>query len=95
MSKMVYCSVCGKFIPDAKASRKYCKECAKEMKKRYNKIHHNGDCKDKYGKIISDMKVENDRKLNQNNDFLTIAQIVKAADKEGLSYGKYVAKYHL
>lgn len=65
------------------------------MKKRYNKVHHNGDCKDKYGKIISDMKVENDKKRNQNNDFLTIAQIAKAADKEGLSYGKYVAKYHL
>lgn len=86
---MVYCSVCGKFIPDDKASRKYCKECAKEIKKRYNKVRHN------YGKIISDMKVENDRKRNQNNDFLTIAQIAKAADKEGLSYGKYVAKYHL
>lgn len=91
----VYCEYCGKLIENAIGNRKYHPECAKEMKKRYNKVHHNGDCKDKYGKIISDMKVENDRKRNQNNDFLTIAQIAKAAVKEGLSYGKYVAKYHL
>ena len=83
----VNCQVCGKLIPNAYTSRKYCDDCRKKIRRRYDGKYHK-DHRRAYEVVINELKTE----LEPDK---IIREIVIEAEKEGLTYGKYVAKYHL
>ena len=85
----VNCQVCGKLIPNAYASRKYCDDCRKKIRQRYDGKHHE-DHQKAYEVVINELKSE-----LEPESIIPIREIVIEAEKEGLTYGKYVAKYHL
>lgn len=91
----VNCQVCGKLIPNAYASRKYCDDCRKKIRRRYDGKHHE-DHQKAYEVVINELKTELEPEpIFPIRPHKTIREIVIEAEKEGLTYGKYVAKYHL
>ena len=87
----VTCVVCGNPIPDAKGRRIYCETCRKEIEKRNRRNHRMLNQNDKnYKDIVGDLKNE-----QKTGSYMSISQVVKAAKKEGLTYGQYVIKYHV
>lgn len=91
----VNCQVCGKLIPNAYTSRKYCDDCRKKIRRKYDGKHHDNP-QEVYDSVINELKSELEpESIIPIRPHKTIREIVIEAEKEGLTYGKYVAKYHL
>lgn len=85
----VTCVICGRPIPDAKGRRIYCEVCRKEIEKRNRRNHRMLNQNDKnYKDVVAELKNKQETK-----SYMSISQVAKAAKKEGLTYGQYVAKY--
>ena len=88
----IKCYVCGKLILNAYGSRKYCDDCRKKIRRQYDSKHHDSS-KDEYDAVISNLKTK--KEARRDRPSMTIEEVVKETEKEGLTYGKYVAKYGL
>jgi len=78
------CAFCGKEFLTKKASTKYCSfECRKERKKQQDKYCKAHQKKRDYSKPKP--------KEEPKRTYTSIEDIVLAADKCGMSYGRYVA----
>ena len=75
--RIINCVICGEITIVGSARGKYCKECAKEQ----NNIRK-----------IENKKNSLIRKAAKERKKHTIAEINGMAQREGLTYGKYVAK---
>lgn len=85
----VTCIICSTPIPDAKGRRIYCDACRKEIANRNRRNHRMLNQNEKnYKDVVAEMKSE-----KETGSHMSISKVVKAAKEEGISYGKYVAKY--
>ena len=67
------------------------KKLKREIEKRNRRNHRMLNQNDKnYKDIVGDLKNE-----QKTGSYMSISQVVKAAKKEGLTYGQYVIKYHV
>lgn len=80
------CEVCGKQVATTAYNQKYCPECRLVARKAKGEVW--------YRQNILRKKAEKERAKRQKKP-LTLEEINRKALAEGLSYGKYVVKYHL
>lgn len=76
------CSRCGLMMKNVHPQRKYCPECAMDVK-RETVLKFNRE-KRKNGKV---------KLKTSKSTMIDITEINKRARQEGLTYGQYVAKY--
>ena len=63
----VNCQVCGKLILNAYASRKYCDDCRKKIRRKYDSKHHE-DHQKAYEVVINELKTNLNRNLLYQSD---------------------------
>ena len=80
--KIINCEICGEVVITKSSRGKYCRDCAKDQHRLWMRNY-------KRTQLIK--KAANERK--ERKDY-TIAEINEMARREGLTYGKYVAKMY-
>lgn len=78
---IVHCKICGKPVEVKSPNVKYCDEC---RRKKYETTYR---IKYAYQKRVEQMRAK------RNGP--SIEEVVREANKEGLSYGQYVARHGL
>lgn len=79
----VYCRYCNKLIVNPHGNQVYHKECAKKMREEGNRIR----------KVYKRKNASTYSKKDKHG--LTLSEIMRLANKEGLQYGEYCMKHHL
>lgn len=80
-SHNIVCASCGKVAEALGLSTKYCPECAKIVDREKHKVHE----RERRARAKASQ-------FGQKKTQKTIAQVVREARIQGLSYGQYVAK---
>lgn len=80
-----HCEICREAF-NTKFKRKYCDKCRQMMAETSSHVRGEEErIKYAYEKYMT--------KSREKRTGMSISEVVKAAEKEGLTYGKYVAKY--
>lgn len=87
MKKGVYCRMCGEFIMNATANRKYCDKCYRIRKHELKQKREQLD--ESY--MEDDVAVKEERKQYGP----TLEEIIAGMNKEGLQYAAYCKKHGL
>lgn len=85
---IVHCKICGKPVEVKSPNVKYCDEC---RRKKYETTYRIKD-EEEAIKYAYQKRVE---QMRAKRNGPSIEEVVREANKEGLSYGQYVAKHRL
>lgn len=75
-----YCEICGQAIPNAPSAQKYCHTC----KKKLDGVHSRAE------REMMKIKIKNEKRSS-----MTLDEIMREANKEGLQYAAYCKKHGL